>query len=266
MISVISGNILDEIQTTCADISVYDYIYISVGSKENDHVVYFNGGKQVHSNAFMQMVPLFLHKPGANVLIISIDTFKHTHQISSHVRKLENIVTDNIHFLLINHFCDAVFIDNFMHVFIKKLNQTNFPAARFMITNFIRHKHSPNAIEKQSEEIIPTTIQTALDSTATYGTCFFQWFGYNPMFYNYVYNYKRLKSNPVVYNHIYAVEDLLTKLSRKTLSEKIVIQNMSVVFILQHMYNFCQYNNLTDRIAFSIHDELIREESIVIVT
>lgn len=265
MIDVFSTNVIDALQTKCANFLVYDYIYISFGSRCNESYVYFNNEKSLHSNAVEQMYPIFLNRPHSSILIVTIDVFKTQKSIDIHINNMGKVLAENVHFVIVNQLCDIPFINKFMRMVVNKLQHANYPSSHFMVSNFIRFKHLPNATEKEFEETIPKTIQTVLNTTDDYSECFYQWFGYRYLFYNYLYNYKLLHSYPSMYTHINEIELLIDKLAKTTLTNKIVVQNRGVIFALHHIYNFCEQTIFTDKIASSLYDDMVNEDMILFV-
>lgn len=264
MIIQISENAVDELQCHLPDVSKYNYIYISFGSRRNEPFVQL-GNNKLCTNAHFQMCPAFLEKSNMSSLLIMIDVFKTQNSIDNHVNNMKNILTENMDFFIINQRCNNVFVEEFMTLILDKLERVNFPNNHFMVSNFIRYKNTPNSLEEELEKSVPRSIQHILDMSDHYTHCFTQWFGYRYLFYDYLYNYKTLHVHPSIYSNIHEVETLLQKISNKTIQNKIVVQNPNVVFILKHMYNFCQLSDIRDTIYASLYDELISDETIVVV-
>lgn len=264
MITVLSENIIDDLQCHLADLSKYDYIYISFGSKRNESFVQF-GSKELRTNAHFQMYPAFLEKPNSSILIIAVDIFKTQKSIDNHVNNMKTIIDNNIDFFIINKNCDDVFIETFLNLMLRKLEVANFPNNRFMVSNFIRYKNTPNVQEEHMENSIPRTIQQVLNNTEQYVDCFYQWFGYRYLFYDYLYMYNKIKTFPTIYTHIHDVEALFEKISTPTNHDKIVVQNPNIIYILKHIYNFSQITIDGASIATSLYDEFISNETIIIV-
>ena len=264
MINVFSENVIDDLQCHLADLSKYDYIHVSFGSRQNEYFVQFVS-KDLHTNAYFQMYPAFLEKPNSSVLVIVVDIFKTQKSIDNHVNNMRTVINKRTDFFIINKKCDNVFIETFLNLVVCKLEVYNFPNHHFMVSNFIRYKNTPNIQEKELEQSVPRTIQQVLNNTKHYADCFYQWFGYRYLFYDYLYKYKKMKNFPTVHTHIHDVEVLLEKISTSTIHNKIVVQNPNVVYILKHMYNFCQSSLISDAISASLYDELISNETIVVV-
>lgn len=264
MVNIIENDILNRLTQILTVLQEYEYIYISIGSKPNQRIVPFTPNEK-RSNAYEQMVPVFLQRDDKKILIIAIDKFDKRR--STHVsNQLNTILTDNIDFYILNSLCSKNFLSEFLQLFVEKLKDINFPPSLFMICNYVRFMNTPNEIELDSEKYIPQIIQEKLNETDIYDNCFYQWFGYRYHFYNYVYKYKNLqRSGQMVLKGIKSVEILLEKLSKQSFTT-VVLQDKEALFILKNMYNICEPNHVNEYVISNTYDEFKLYDVILSVT
>jgi hypothetical protein len=263
MVKILNNNILSRLSQILTTIQKYDYIYISIGSKPNKSVVPFTPHDKM-SNAYEQMFPVFLQRDDTQILIIAIDQFNKNNltHVSNHI---DNITTDNIDFYILNTLCGKDFLIQFMQLFLEKLKAIDFSSNSLMICNYVRFMNTPNNIEFESEKMIPDVIQSSLNRTQIYDSCFYQWFGYRYYFYNYVYNYKNLQnSGQKALNGINYTEVLLEKLSKHSYTP-VVVQNEDALFILKNIYNICDVNHVNEYILCNLYEEFKLYNSILYI-
>jgi hypothetical protein len=190
-------------------------VYVSIGGKFNDPLVSFNQAKLIDrrtnqpiiakaaTNALQQMVPDFLlFNSSDRILVLVVDDFKYgssNYEINQKIIKRGLSESEStIHVILFDQICAP----RSLTVFLEKL--TNFASENliseknFIVCNYVKFLNNPNSTERDSENVIPETIQTALNKfeSGKYSYCFYEWFGYNFYLYNFIYNYRRISHLP----------------------------------------------------------------------
>ena len=220
----------------------YKYIYISIGSKFNEPEVHLHNCT-IPCNSTDQMYPRFMSDLEEKNLCIVIDEFN-SNQLTKNKNQIQALQSDYTDVIIMNKHCNESFLISFLSQVIECIGNNNFPKDKFMIANYVRHLNEPNAIEQNSETIIPITIQTFLNTSefVNYVECFYQWFGYRRHFYNYLYNYKNLTNFPNVANLMNQVENIIKNLDNIASVNQIVIQDNRIISVLDKIYNFCESN------------------------
>jgi len=190
-----------------------DFIYLSIGSKQNSQYVLFNRpesikNQQFFTNSHFQILPRFIEYKSdhQNTLIISVDDFSSNEsRVSNHKLLEQKIRIQNMNIILFDKIVDKLFLETLLLFFVNLCDDHQISCENAMICNYVLHLNEPNSTELKSEELIPRTIQSQLDST-NYSTCFYQWFGYNYHCYNFIYRYK--------YNSMYHIQGFPTLLEK----------------------------------------------------
>ena len=243
----------------------YDYVYISIGSKFNQERV----NRYIRrTNAQEQMFPLFLQgRFDKNILLIVVDVFPDMDSIVQSTDLIDSAITENITCLVINQFCNHTFLTSFIKKMTDYFQSHQISHLNCMICNYVRHMNTPNPIEQDSEDNIPSIIQNYLNkyNNGKYDTCLYQWFGYRTYFYNYIYNYKNMRRFEFLHTHMNTVEGLLQEMSNFDNNKSTVIQNPSVIHILKNMVDITRPNHFTNAICISILQGLSNNDQITVV-
>ena len=229
----------------------YDYVYVSIGSKLNQS--YINKHART-TNAREQMLPQFLQgNIDVRILSIVVDVFPDMDSVIQSTRLLDDAITDNITCIVLNKFCNHAFITSFVEKMTDYFQCNQMSPSNCMICNYVRHINTPNPIEQESEDGIPSTIQKCLNicNNGKYDKCFYQWFGYRTNFNNYIYNYKNMRMYEFHPAHMNTVEELLKLIPGVRNNSSTVVQNQSVIHIFKNIVNITLPNNLADAICIS---------------
>jgi hypothetical protein len=175
------------------DLTIYDYIYVSMGSKYNNSetITYTIANKTIHkkTNAEWQMIPEFIRNISNQMktLVICIDRFENNTIKKTNIDVLSHIINNGMYIII----CD---LDGTIHLFesiidiiTKSAVKYAIPPEKIMIVNFIRFIY-PNHTESYLEENLSKSLHKQLLQTA-YTDCLYEWFGYQPNLYNIVYKY-----------------------------------------------------------------------------
>lgn len=233
MITIIKENILDSLRSKLANFE-YQYVYVSIGSKYNVTYSKIND-KNVKTNANYQMLPNFTKKK--NQLIIMIDRFKEEQNLQDHIKFLNENIKDNT-CILLNTYFDVNLIYDFLDVLLPKLFDHNINPTNFIIANYVKFLHIPNALERVSEKIIPSKIREYLNmfQDKVYKGCFYQWFGYNSYYlYSYIYNDEIFEHLHCSVSDLLELESIMKNVINTNKTETIVIQNQHLLYLLDEI-------------------------------
>ena len=245
-------------------------IYISIGGKINEKLVYFQQAGTIYKesirvNSLEQMVPIFLRENTNNkTLIIVLDDFSSKPNYELNKNTLNKITNNNIHTILVQH----LFTDNTLNTFIRyiiNLSKTyEISPNHLMICNYVKHMNIPNYVEKQTEKMIPTVIQKVLNESC-YSDCFYDWFGYNFYLYNFIYNYNQCIKINGVSTLIKDFEYMIKEQDNNDMNGISVIQNEDLLLLMESVYDITSHNDVTDttKIATSIHDLMISRNQLM---
>lgn len=226
-------------------------VYVSIGGKYNEPSIRLSHTSLIKTktNADLQMVPTFLRENSwFRTLVIIWDIFDNSQNFIQNKTLLDNIQARHRHisYMMINKVCDTESIDIFVPTILEILADHYIQPANFMIGNYVRFKHDPNPTERESETRIPRMIQTILNRPqyAVYQESLYQWFGYHPMLYDFIYNYKNV--DKILYPaHIMSIiSDLIEKHWMNTADETTVIQDQNVIQMMSNMYNIRWANSV----------------------
>jgi hypothetical protein len=243
----------------------YDYIYISIGSKFNHK--YVNTAIS-RTNAPEQMLPKFLHgRPSKQILSVVIDVFPDMDSLQQNISLINDVLSDNIKCVLINKLCNQSFITSLIEKLTDYFQSYQIPPENCMICNYVRHMNEQNNSERESEDIIPSTIQESLQrcNDGKYDGCFYQWFGYRTHFYNYIYNYKNMRIFEFIPAHMNTVEDILIQSKSIYLNMSTVVQHKSVIHIFKNIINITTSNYGADDICICSFQELSENNKVAFV-
>lgn len=184
----------------------YDFIYISYGSKVNEHHVQLENSL-VLTNSHLQIIPNFLQVRGKNVKIlsISIDDYSTRGHRDSAIQRLEPYIDDsNVEIILLDN--SDIDIQEITRVLIQFLNEIGMNPKNTMFCNYIRFI-CPNPHESKLENAIPNIIYDTIcqESNETYSECFYQWYGYNSYTYNLIFQYSIHRSIDIMYSRLLAI-------------------------------------------------------------
>ena len=188
--------------------------------------------EKLKTNANYQMLPNFTKKN--NQLVILIDRFKEEQNLQDHIKFLNENIKDNT-CIVLNTYFDVNLIYDFLDVLLPKLFDHDINPTNFIIANYVKFLHIPNALERVSEKLIPSKIREYLNmfQDKIYKGCFYQWFGYNSYYlYSYIYNDE-------IFEHLHcSVSDLLeleSIMKNVNQTETIVIQNQRLLYLLDEI-------------------------------
>ena len=238
---------LDELIILLSQVEIYDYVYVSLGSKMNERHVSFSYPFKIEqhiSNAEYQMIPDFIRlQPESNkILCIVIDDFHNETIYKWNKSYLENLlkVHKNIHTILFDQNITLHNVTFIIKTITNLLKQYICPT-RFLLCNYICFKNS-NLLQLEFENKLPNKILNAMD--ITYKECFYQWCGYAYYTYNYIYNYKS-----------YYLMNLMNKSYITKLLHNILKEDQLNIYNIDNV-NY-EVNNKMDRKWISFHDNTI---------
>lgn len=238
---------LEDLILLISKVDIYDYVYISLGSKMNERCVSFSYPFKIDqqmSNAEYQMIPDFIRlQPESNkILCIVIDDFHNETFYKWNKSHLENLLT--IHKNIYTVLFDQNITLNNVTLIIKTLNnifKKHVCPTRFLLCNYICFKNS-NELDLHFENKLPNKIQNAMDFT--YKECFYQWCGYAYYTYNFIYNYNS-----------YYLMNLNSKSYITNLLHKILKNDQLNIYNIDNV-NY-ELKNKKDRKWISFHDNTI---------
>ena len=171
--------------------NIYDYVYVSLGSKMNESYTTFSyplKNNSITSNAEYQMIPGFVRlQPETNkILSLVIDDFHNPTLHKWNIKHMENTLHyhKNIQLIFFDH---MITLSNIAHV-IQTLNALfiKICPTRLLLCNYICFKSS-NVNELNFENELPNKIQKNM--SFRFKECFYQWFGYSFYTYHHIYHY-----------------------------------------------------------------------------
>ena len=232
MSCIIDNNFLQNFSNELANFP-YRYIYISFGSKLNCKYIELMGRKK-KSNANIQILPKFLKE--TDQLIIMVDYLTTNDSKEDHLKFIndELLQCNNCKCIILNTYADENFINGVFDILLPKLIEHHINSNNLIIVNFIKFLNTPNESEKASALIVSKTIYYYLEKfkEAIYLDCYYEWFGYRKVLYNYIYNFHALKSQQVTIQHLYEIETILQYLTNSSINNVMVIQNQDISSIL----------------------------------
>lgn len=175
----------------------YDLYYISIGSGIRERQVRFGVNKRVQTNSKLQIYPNFLKNKNALNILIEPNITSETRQFiaNKNIDILEyEIVKDSNEWEKSNFYI-------FFQKLINILNTKRVPLHKVIIINYIKFKvRDENHINEElffSQKIF-NALSYPINQIETesnehkiyYNKCFYEWFGYNAIFYNCIYKYK----------------------------------------------------------------------------
>ncbi len=230
-------------------------IYISIGGKINEF--------DIETNALCQMFPAFLQTNKSTInnatMVIIIDDFNNHDNHMKNMKCLENEFNiDGLYFILCNKICDKNFICSFISHLVIFAKQNNIIAENLLICNYIKFRNIPNSSEHKSETVIPKTIHKELlkEENLKYSNCFYNWFGYNELLYNYIYCYN---THPLIVDS--STQGLMVLLDdiRINSSTRINIDSINYSQFWEQIYDITKTNKKDDYILpKSLKDELCK--------
>jgi len=142
------------------------------------------------SNAEFQMIPAFYRKtnPPKKTLAICIDRFETPENKQENILLLTQVLENEPTIEMILCDLDAT-IQLFEHLvlFVIERCSPKIDENKLMIVNYINFI-SPNHTEYYLEQNLAEAINRILCNTR-FRDCFYQWFGYHPNLYNFIYTY-----------------------------------------------------------------------------
>ena len=259
MTSLIENNFLENFRNELANFS-YKYIYVSIASKFNQEYIQINGVSE-KTNANVQILPKFLKKN--EQLIIMIDRISSEESKLDHINYINERVNENSKCIIINTYANAIFIEDFFDILLPKLFDHYIDPNNFVIATFLKFINAPNELERNSAIVIQNSIYKYLKlfQDKIYINCFYEWFGYQRILYNYVYNYHLLTTYQISSNHLYEIETIINRLSRGT--STMVLQNQDIINILDIMIPLTIKKNDEDKYVESIYSYLIKKKRLL---
>lgn len=224
-------------------------IYLSIGGKYNEPEVSWGSSAPITTetaNSELQMVPMFVREGApARTLILVWDLFHNPANLEANRQILSKLQIRyrHISYVLINNRCSVESLNSFIPYIIDLAARSQINSHNLMICNYVRFKYNPNKDERQAERCIPQTIQQLLNwpEHAPYRNIFYQWFGYHPTLYNYLYNYSAIENMLYLDNLIEVVSKMVIKYCFRTSPDITVIQDRKVIQILANVYDLREY-------------------------
>lgn len=243
---IINKNV-DEIQNEISRIIYesdgFNMLYVSIGGKLNEYAVQFreNPKKKYATNSRQQMYPRFLRNRHQKnkILIIAVDNFRDRFVFENNKKIIEDILDDNVTFVMINYLFNTTTLGIFMQFITKVAKNNEIERSRFMICNFVKHLNEPNIRELRDEEMIPETIHRilSLPENSEYSDGFYEWFGYRFYLYNFIYRYKPYAKRLILDIELF-MENQQNDNNMKSIS---VLQNMALVQFLDNVFDITMY-------------------------
>lgn len=176
----------------------YSTFYLSLGGKINEDIVNWSYPRTINvpSNASYQMYPYHLRTyiPEKRGIIVVIDQFSSAESYEQNRTALDHILRDsnnNMDIIMLDQCISTSFIERLVHTILPPVFDHGIESTDCIFANYIRFRN-PNEADFHTEEIIPKTMQHALDKECSgkYDACFYQWYGYTYYQYHYIYCYK----------------------------------------------------------------------------
>ena len=194
----------------------YQYVYASIGSKQNEPWVHYSTTPpcKIQTNAPFQMIPSFMrilpddHK-GIIIVIDDLHNDDSRHTNESILRDL-SLQCPCIDVILVDVYLTKEALTSILRVITEFSHKLDVSPENLKISNFVRFRQ-PNPSEQMLETWIPKTIQCLLDELCDgkYNICFYQWCGYAFATADYLYCYKTYNSGYMFYAS--TVHDILRK-------------------------------------------------------
>lgn len=261
MTSLIENNFLENFRNELANFC-YKYVYVSIGSKFNQDYVQIKGISE-KTNANVQILPKFLKKN--NQLIIMIDRISSEESKLDHIDYINERVNENSKCIILNTYANAIFIDEFFDILLPKLFDHYIDPNNFVIATFLKFMNAPNELEKNSTTVIKKSIYNYLKlfQDEIYINCFYEWFGYQKILYNYLYNYHLLKKYQISSNHLYEIETIINRLSGGT--STMVLQNQDIINTLDIIISLTIKKREEDKYVESMYGYFIKKRRLVYI-
>ena len=96
-----------------------------------------------------------------------------------------------------------------------------------------------------------------------YINCFYEWFGYQKILYNYLYNYHMLKKYQISSNHLYEIETIINRLSSGT--STMVLQNQDIINTLDIIISLTIKKSEEDKYVDSMYSYFIKKRRLVYI-
>jgi hypothetical protein len=198
----------------------FTHIYISFGSKFNEHDVYFDGypNQSIFTNSTYQQNPMFIRSKDTSTYILSIiiDKFPNEIELDTHLHNINNTIVQNypnLRCCTIDHLCTTQSINIIIPIILNKIHNRNIIPKNCMFCSYIKHRNNPNTQELCAETTISYNIQNILDSSYEhkYEFCMYEWFGYNYKLYNFIYNYKKAKTIYMFHPSINRIHNIIDR-------------------------------------------------------
>ena len=229
-----------------------EYVYCSIGSKHNEDNSSFRYPSRdilEPSNAEYQMIPQFVRYKHGNTLVIIIDQFTDEILYNNNMIILNNIIEmhNNIEILLVNHKFDCENMNEAIVPILSYLHESNIHENQFMLANYICFR-TTNLLDTEMEDKFRNLLQSLLHNTlkGVYRKCFYQWFGYMYLFYDYIFNYNEY--------YIFAglhINSLLSKCYTITKNKKLNNFNKKII-----ANNFINDDNLTQKWSYFLNNSI----------
>lgn len=184
-------------------------IYVSIGSKYTEPRL--ENGQ--YTNSIFQMIPFFLCNDSSaridnpkDVINIMIDVFSSgdlsLERTISEIGRLNNWVDDSSNITMFIIDLNTIYqeimlthklknqpkfdvIKEIIETITETVRDKHIDSRNYMVCNYVKFKH-PNASETEVLEKMPETVHNALDKYGYTGSEY-NWLGYNPIFYNFIY-------------------------------------------------------------------------------
>ena len=226
------------------------YIYISFGSKITINTAFKN-------NSIYQLLPDHLNTTNKSTISISVDNYD-SNEINYASKIINKVFTNNIQFILLNNYINPFLLKDLIPYILTVSQNNNINVNNFMICNFIKFKNNPNNVEILNTDKIPSTTSSLLKNTK-YSNNFYEWFGYNTYFYNYIYNYNYYKLYRGGYSPLNLLKDSLNTFKYDD-DYQLVLKNSNTINFWKYIYDFTFTNDKFN----SVYDDLYEQNKIII--
>ena len=182
-----------------------------------------------------------------------------------HLEYINDRVSNNSKCILLNRYADKEFIEGFFDILLPKLFDHYIDPNNFIISTFLRFLNTPNEVERNSAIVLQRTVYDYLKlfQNKIYLNCFYEWFGYEDILRDYIYNYNMLKKMQISSNHIYEVKTILKSLLRTGGISTMVIQNKDISNVLDIIISLHIKKEKEDKYLESMYSYFIRKKCLV---
>lgn len=213
----------------------YKYIYVSIGSKWNQHhyeyTEIYGNTKTRPTNSHLQLVPNFVRHRKEKTLLISFDKYHNVENRMENFKIVQKRLDENMDFIFYDNIDNIDILESFLQFILEMIEMNKISPDDFMVVNYIRFQR-PNHLEyfneKNSKELVKNILKNSI-----YKNCNYVWFGYQENLYNIIYNYNN-------YELMYRFNEILCTLH--TLLRSLLFGKENAFYV--YNYYKTQKNNL----------------------